>query len=158
MNGLDKPLLIGSTADEFDSPGAGGAAKPTVFPRETDTLFRAAVVRTARARASDSAGTWLYSFDWESPILGGAAHCIDLPFFFDIFGAEGVEAVLGSEPPTALADRMHREFVAFVKGEEPSWPAARGVRGDPALVFGADSTATTRPVEGAYDDVLPLIH
>ncbi|MBF4632835.1 carboxylesterase family protein [Agreia pratensis] len=157
VNGLDKPLLIGSTADEFDSPGAGGRATPAVFPRETDTLFRAAVLRTARARASAPAGTWLYSFDWASPIVGGAAHCIDLPFFFDIFGADGVEAVLGSDAPAALADRMHREFVAFVRGEEPSWPAARGVEADPVLVFGADSTATTRLVEGAYDDVLPLL-
>ncbi|KQM61007.1 carboxylesterase/lipase family protein [Agreia sp. Leaf210] len=157
VNGLDKPLLIGSTADEFDSPGADGTAKPTAFPRETDTLFRATVLRTARARASADVGTWLYSFDWESPILGGAAHCIDLPFFFDIFGAEGVEAVLGSEPPTALADRMHREFVAFVTGAEPSWPAARGAQGDPTLVFGVDSTVSTRLVEGAYDQVLPLL-
>jgi len=157
VNGLDKPLLIGSTADEFDSPGAGGAATAVAFPRLTDTLFRAAVLRTARARASAPAGTWLYSFDWESPILGGAAHCIDLPFFFDIFGAEGVEAVLGDAPPATLAARMHRELVAFVAGAEPSWPAAHGIESDPVLVFGVVSSDSTALVPGAYDPVLPLV-
>lgn len=167
VTGLDKPLLIGATADEFDSPGfAGSDAEPeaethgtadVAAPRQTDVLFRASVLRTARARASGAAGTWLYSFDWASPVLRGAAHCTDLPFFFDILGAEGVEAVLGDEPPATLAARMHREFVAFVTGAEPSWPAARGVESDPVLVFGVVSSDSTALVPGAYDAVLPLV-
>jgi len=170
VTGLDKPLLIGSTADEFDSPGFAGSSTEAeaatrethetadvAAPRQTDVLFRASVLRTARARASAAAGTWLYSFDWASPVLHGAAHCTDLPFFFDILGAEGVEAVLGDEPPATLAARMHREFAAFVTGAEPSWPAARGVEADPVLVFGVVSSDSTALVPGAYDAVLPLV-
>ena len=167
VTGLDKPLLIGATADEFDSPGFAGSSTeadaethetPDVAaPRQTDVLFRASVLRTARSRASAAAGTWLYSFDWASPVLRGAAHCTDLPFFFDILGAEGVEAVLGDKPPAALAARMHREFVAFITGAEPSWPAAHGVESDPVLVFGVLSSDSTALVPGAYDTVLPLV-
>lgn len=159
VTGLDKPLLIGSTADEFDSPGFGGGADIGQADglRQTDVLFRASVLRTARARASATAGTWLYSFDWASPVLRGAAHCTDLPFLFDILDAEGVAAVLGDEPPAALASRMHGELVAFVTGTDPSWPAARGVAADPVLVFGVVSSDSTTLVPGAYDAVLPLI-
>ena len=155
VSGLDKPLLIGSTTDEFDSPAVPEAERP--FPRQTDILFRASVLRTARARASAAAGTWLYSFEWATPVFKGAAHCTDLPFFFDILSAEGVEAVLGDRPPAALASRMHREFVDFVRGEEPSWPTAQGAADDAVLVFGAESSDETRLVAGDYDAVLPLV-
>jgi carboxylesterase type B len=154
VSGTDKPLLLGSTADEFDSPGFGGApSEPAVFPRQTDTVFRAGCLRTARARASATAPTWLYSFDWPSPVLGGAAHCTDLPFFFDSLDAEGVSRVLGDEPPRALAAAAHAIIVDFVRGEAPSWQRATGVAGDAVLSLG-DETAIVR---GRYDDVLPLL-
>jgi para-nitrobenzyl esterase len=158
VHGTGVPLLIGATADEFDSPGfaamSGGPA-PQQQPegsRVTDLLFRSVVPRTARARVQ-GAGTWLYSFDWPSPVLRGAGHCADLPFWFDALDAPGVTEVLGANPPTELARAMSGQLAAFVRGEEPSWPPARGEIGDATRVFSADGTATV--VEGRYDVVLP---
>jgi len=158
VNGVDKPLLLGSTADEFDSPGfAGASSEPAAFPRQTDIVFRASCLRTARARASatagTAAGTWLYSFEWPSPVLRGAAHCIDLPFFFDSLEADGVARALGDEPPRALAQTAHATIVDFVRGAAPSWPRAEGIEGDAVLSLG-DETSIVR---GRYDDVLPLL-
>lgn len=149
--GLDKPLLIGATADEFDSPRL--AREPGAPPRATDLLFRRAVVQTARNRSGAAAPTWVYAFDWVSPAVGGAAHCLDLPFFFDHLDAEATTRVLGDAPPTALAEVMHGELVAFVRGDDLPWAPARGVDGDSARVYDVEPSV----VDGRYDDVLPLI-
>jgi para-nitrobenzyl esterase len=163
VHGLDKPLLMGATADEFDSPGFPGAvtgqatsAEPAAFPRVTDTLFRATCVRTARSRASGSGGTWLYSFDWASPVLGGAAHCIDIPFFFDRLDL--AESVLGPDAPPDLARAAHGDLVAFVRGAQPHWARAVGAAGDATMVFGTTGeTGRNRAVvPGAYNAVLRL--
>ncbi|KQQ06199.1 MULTISPECIES: carboxylesterase family protein [unclassified Rathayibacter] len=151
LSGRDKPLLIGATADEFDTPRIDRAADAP--PRATDLLFRRAVLQVARNRADGPAPTWLYAFDWTSPAIGGAGHCLDLPFFFDHLDAEATTRVLGEEPPAALATTMHRELVAFVRGDDPAWPAARGEAGDPARVYDVEPSV----VAGRYDDVLPLV-
>lgn len=144
--GLDKPLLIGATSDEFDVPRT---AQSAVFPRITDSLFRRAVIQATVNRSHASAGTWLYAFDWVSPTLGGAAHCIDLPFFFDHLDADGVTEVLGTNPPRALASTMHTDLVRFIRGDGAPWPRAVGAPGDLARVYGRSAAE----VRGFYDDV-----
>ncbi|WKK72914.1 hypothetical protein Q0F99_08595 [Rathayibacter oskolensis] len=48
---------------------------------------------------------------------------------------------------------MHAELVAFVRGEDPAWPAARGEAGDSARVYDDEPSV----LAGRYDDVLPLL-
>lgn len=148
QHGLDVPLLLGSTADEFDCP-----ADPTVPEghRTTDRLFRSVVPRVAAARRG-GAGTWLYSFDWPSPTLGGAGHCIDLPFLFDALDAPGVPEVCGAAPPQRLADAMAPVLLDVVHGRSPAWPPAASAPGDPAMVFTPAATAELRL--GRYDAVI----
>ncbi|MFJ5234868.1 carboxylesterase/lipase family protein [Kitasatospora sp. NPDC088391] len=93
----------------------------------TDLLFRAPGTALAEARRERGLPTWLYQFDWAGTAegrTGQAYHCTDLPFVFDLLGAEGVEAALGAEPPQALADRVHAAWVAFVRDLDPgaAWP------------------------------------
>jgi para-nitrobenzyl esterase len=168
-HGVDKPLLLGSTADEVDSPGfheavTGRAAPsgPAPFPRTTDSLFRATCVRTARTRALGQGGTWLYSFDWVSPVLRGAAHCIDIPFFFG--RPDVAESVLGPDTPPGLVRAAHGDLVAFVRGDQPYWARAVGALGDAAMVYAAVTDPAGRPVDGgsavvhgSYDDVVCLV-
>jgi para-nitrobenzyl esterase len=162
--GTDIPLLLGSTADEFDGGptpedpdrpdprGPEALAARAAGTRVTDTLFRAACIRAAAARVEVSA-TWLYSFDWPSPIMLGATHCIDVPFLFGNLDAVGVSAALGADPPPGLESAMHGDILAVVRGEEPSWPRARGEVGDFVRVYGADGVATT--ARGSYDPCVP---
>jgi len=152
-HGRDKPLLIGSTSDEFDSPRV---QQVSPSGRVTDWLFRAVVPRTARARASGSAATWLYSFEWVSPVFGGAAHCTDIPYFLGTTAR--AEAALGPDVPDSLARTMHADLVAFVHGEELPWPPGAGRQGDAVRVYGSPASDTgSSIVAGGYDDVLPLI-
>ncbi|MER5435469.1 carboxylesterase family protein [Streptomyces sp. NPDC002588] len=147
-HGHDVPLLLGATADEFDSPADPvGRAAGT---RRTDTVFRAACPAAATARRTAPAGTWLYSFEWPSPVSGGAAHCTDLPFFFDLLDAPGVPEALGPNPPAVLAAHMHADLTAFVRGGTPAWGRATGGHGDPARAYGTPVVDTT----GGYDPVV----
>ncbi|MEU9326867.1 carboxylesterase family protein [Streptomyces canus] len=148
VHGQDVPLLLGATGDEFDGDSERGSR--AAGTRITDTLFRSACPRTAAARRAAPAGTWLYSFEWPSPALGGAVHCVDLPFFFDVLDAPGVPEALGPNPPAELAARMHTDLVRFVRGETPTWERATGRLGDPAREYGRPLAADTR---GVYDPV-----
>lgn len=161
VTGTDIPLLLGSTADEFDggptpeNPDRPGPDDPDVLAakaagtRLTDTLFRSSCVRVAGARAEAPAGTWLYTFDWPSPVMRGATHCIDVPFLLGTLDREGVREALGDAPPAGLGVAAHGDLLAFVRGEEPAWPTASGVLGDAARCYGSDGRASV--VEGAYD-------
>ncbi|MFT4306615.1 MAG: carboxylesterase family protein [Microbacterium sp.] len=106
------------------------------------SMFRAPATQIARARSRQAAGrTWLYDFAYRSPVDGLAAHCYELPFCWDLLGADGVAAVLGA-PPQTLADRMHTAWVEFITTGGLSWPAtAQHPTG--ALVF--DEASGFRP-------------
>jgi para-nitrobenzyl esterase len=152
--GADKPLVLGTTDDEFTMAltpaknklrfippnillgriGLTGANR-TAYRRAnrgihgtaavlgryvTDRMFRAPTLEVARARGD--APTWLYRFAWRSPVHGFAIHCLDVPFFFDCLGLEGVTAIAGANPPEALATEVHGSAVRFVRDGAPGWP------------------------------------
>ncbi|MUN05645.1 carboxylesterase family protein [Agromyces luteolus] len=127
----------------------------------SDHVFRAPLVRTVAARelgatvaATDGAApaaTWAYRFSWRSPVSGAAVHCLDVPFLFDVLPEGHVPAVAGVRPPQGLADRLHADVVAFVRGADPAWPTAAG-EAFPARLYG--STIATMP--DAYASARPL--
>ncbi|MGC0369482.1 hypothetical protein [Microbacterium sp. SLBN-111] len=129
----------------------GGAARLGGYV--SDRLIRSVVLRTARARAS--APTWVYRFAWPSPPIGYACHCLDVPFWFDHLGADGVGTIAGDAPPVDLAAAMHTAAVHFVSDGDPGWPAwdatARRAR-----VFGAPASIPSVEPD-AYADVAPLV-
>ncbi|GGF29015.1 carboxylesterase family protein [Subtercola lobariae] len=159
---LDVPLLLGATGDEFDSAWSAEepdrpvlsaeerAAARAAGSRITDSLFRSAVPRVARARAG--ADTWSYTFEWPSPLTGGSSHCIDLPFFFDVLDAPGVTEALGENPPAALARDLHADMARFVTTGAVEWPRAAGELGDSSRLYSAEG-AGNEVITGAYDPV-----
>ncbi|MFC9730301.1 carboxylesterase/lipase family protein [Streptomyces roseolus] len=128
--GVPLPALLGSLGLDEERAAAFAAAhpgvpEPALFGRAlTDVVFRRPNLAVADARAARQRPTWLYEFTWRSPVLGLALHCLDLPFAFDLLDAEGVPRVAGAAPPQALADAVHRAWVAFVKDQDPGadWP------------------------------------
>ncbi|MGW1658111.1 carboxylesterase/lipase family protein [Streptomyces atratus] len=121
--GQDIPLMIGCTTHEFNAVAEGEAGQAL-----TDQIFRAPALALAESRASRDLPTWLYQFDWTAtaPAFEGLAHhCVDLPFVFDLLGAEGVDKALGEAPPQQLADAVHTAWVAFVRDLDPgaAWPS-----------------------------------
>src|SRR5581483_699596 len=102
-----------------------GAERPwrAIGHAMTDDTFRMPTLRMAEARASSGApDTWAYEFRWRPPTGFGSVHCLDLPFAFDVLGAEKVAVVAGDSPPGSLRDDIHGAWVRFVKSGDPGWP------------------------------------
>ena len=57
-----------------------------------------------------------------------AAHCLDMPFYFDKLSDKGATKVCGQNLPQELADSMHISVVNFTKGEIPNWAPWRKKR------------------------------
>lgn len=92
----------------------------------TDWMFRQGTIEAAeRHRGS----TYLYQFDWASPVAGiGAMHGVDVPFAFD--NLEPFAPILGDLAPLReLADSISDTWVAFARDGSPQsaslphWPA-----------------------------------
>lgn len=167
--GADTPLLIGSTAHEFNESLAGATAgmpgadavsllqhagaseslAEAMAAREpergadwalgqmvSDAIFRAPVAGWAALRGDGP--TWAYEFRWESrsDAATGAAHCVDVPFGFDILGSEGVAHAVGEDPPQALADAVHGDWLGMVRDGSPDAPPH--APDHTTIVYGAD--------------------
>ena len=90
----------------------------------TDSYFRIPSLRAADAHASGGR-TFVYEFAWGSEHLDlRAAHALEIGFVFDNLGVEGGNWLTGGKPgPQALADTMHRAWVAFARTGDPGWAA-----------------------------------
>lgn len=110
---------IGRFADEVDRVGDAYAQSQLVVSQ----MFRAPAVHLAAVRAAAGAGerTWLYDFAHPSAVSGFAAHCHEIPFAWDLLDAEGVERELGANPPQALADAVHADWVRFIRDGDAGW-------------------------------------
>ncbi|MFL5254499.1 MAG: carboxylesterase/lipase family protein [Rhodopila sp.] len=91
----------------------------------TDSNFRIRSLVLAQRRAAKNRGpVWMYSFEWETPVLGGrlrAPHAMDVPFVFntlDLTNATG-----GSVEAQALSDTMAAVWAAFARNGRPDHPA-----------------------------------
>lgn len=104
----------------------------------TDVMFRRRIVEWLVLRGA--APTWVYDFTWRSAVSGAAEHCLDVPFAFDVLDDPDVVRVAGAKAPQALADRVHRAYVDFVREGDPGWERAAGT--DPVVeVFDEDDDA-----------------
>jgi len=152
--GVPGPVRQLYLRDNRDRRRAGTAAVLGRFV--TDRVFRSLVARTAeaRTRADGPAPTWVYRFSWASPTVGWACHCIDVPFFFDVVGAERTAGLLGQHPPRSLVDAVHGAAVAFAREGDPGWrPWIRD--GKATRVFGGPASSPEVIADG-YASVAAL--
>lgn len=116
------------------------AARRALFPAESDAvlarrllsdiMFRRPQERVALARDSAGSATYLYRFEWASPVMRplGAPHCAGIAPFF---GNEQLVAFTRDNPDArALAETMSSALSAFMRTGDPatsggSWPRYR---------------------------------
>jgi para-nitrobenzyl esterase len=111
------------------------ASRPQARPGElfsdimTDWMFHIPTVRLVEARSSQPARTYLYEFAWPSPACDGklgACHGLELGFVFDNLdtpGLQGPTGMVGDNPPSELARRLHQAWTTFATTGDPGWPA-----------------------------------
>ena len=108
-----------------------GQLYPELNPAErliavtTDSNFRIRSLVLAQRRAALQRGpVWMYSFEWETPVLGGklmAPHAMDVPFTFntlDLTNATG-----GRADADVLAETMSSVWAAFARHGRPEHPS-----------------------------------
>jgi para-nitrobenzyl esterase len=91
----------------------------------TDSNFRIRSLVLAQRRAALNQGSvWMYSFEWETPVLSGklkAPHAMDVPFAFntlDLTNATG-----GSPEAQTVAETMSSVWASFARHGRPDHPA-----------------------------------
>jgi para-nitrobenzyl esterase len=97
----------------------------------TDANYRLRSITLAERKAAQAAApVWLYTFDWETPVLGGklkAFHALDVPFVFETIDVGGFTG--GSEVAHDLSGRIAATWTAFARNGKPDnaaiphWPA-----------------------------------
>jgi para-nitrobenzyl esterase len=97
----------------------------------TDANYRLRSITLAERKAAQGAApVWLYTFDWETPVLDGklkAFHALDVPFVFETLDAGGFAG--GSETARDLSGRIAATWTAFARTGRPDnaaiphWPA-----------------------------------
>jgi para-nitrobenzyl esterase len=91
----------------------------------TDSNFRIRSLTLAERKAiQGGAPVYMYSFEWETPVLGGrmkAPHALDVPFTFDTIDLTNAT----DRSPTAhnLAAAMSGTWAAFARTGKPEHPA-----------------------------------
>ncbi len=86
--------------------------------------WKGMVIESERRARQGGAPTYVYEFDWKSPIDGGkwkAPHTLDIPFFFDntTYGASMVGFDADAQK---LADLMSETLIAFARTGNPNTP------------------------------------
>ena len=104
-------------------PGASAADR--LIATTTDCNFRIRSLALAQRRvANATAPVWMYSFEWETPVLNGrmkAPHAMDVPFCFDTIDL--TNATDGSDTAKTLAAIMSGVWAAFARNGVPDHPA-----------------------------------
>jgi para-nitrobenzyl esterase len=104
-------------------PGLNPAERLIAITTDSNFRIRSLVLAQRRA-AQNRAPVWMYSFEWETPVLGGklkSPHAMDVPFTFntlDLTNATG-----GSPDAQALADTMSSVWAAFARNGRPDHPS-----------------------------------
>jgi para-nitrobenzyl esterase len=157
---VDEALLAAVAAGYRLSPSALAhyrAASPGASPGlvmceiTTDWYLRIPALRLAEAVA----GSHVYEFGWESTVGGlGACHGLEVPFVFDTLDHPGAAALAGPAPPRALAEAMHRAWVAFAATGDPGWPPY--LPGRAVARFGAGSDPAVEVVDDPRGDLREL--
>ena len=100
------------------------------------TMLPFAPVIAGRHAALAGAPSFLYRFDWETPVYGGklmSPHALEIAFVFDNIEAARALNGGGARPQT-LADRLSRAWAAFAETGDPDTPESglrRGLRTRP---------------------------
>ncbi|WP_075980000.1 carboxylesterase/lipase family protein [Bacillus massilinigeriensis] len=98
----------------------------------TISIFTSPAQRLAELQVNHGAPVWMYRFDWETPVFGGAlkaTHALEIPFVWNTLNKPKTENFTGASPERQLvANQMHSAWISFARNGNPNteqnseWP------------------------------------
>jgi para-nitrobenzyl esterase len=116
----------GAVARYRETAGPGRAPEPwELFSAfESDRMFRIPAIRLAELRSACRVSTFMYLFDWKSPLFEGrmgSCHAIDVFFVFDSVESElGRVLTGGGEAARELSARVMDTWLSFARTGDPA--------------------------------------
>jgi para-nitrobenzyl esterase len=104
--------------------------------------WRGLIIESERRAAQHAAPTYVFQFDWQSPVDGGkwkASHAMEIPFVFDNVGY-GKSIVGSGAAQQTMADMMSDTWIAFARTGNPNtdrlpaWPPFT-LEARPTMIF-----------------------
>lgn len=147
---------LGESALAFYRDEIGAETEPLdlFVALETDCSFTIPAIRMAEEQQKHRANTYMYRFDWQSPMLG-ACHAIDIPFVFGgINSPFGTMLTGGGEKAEDLSKQVQAAWINFAKtgdpnhADLPSWPTYCDSQRS-TMIFDSENSVETNPREEA---------
>jgi para-nitrobenzyl esterase len=120
----------------------------------TMSIFTYPAQKLSELQVKQDAPVWMYRFDWETPVFGGAlksTHALEIPFVFNTLNTPNTDNFTGSSPERQLvANQMHRAWINFARngnpGSEnlPEWPKYN-LNERSTMIFNIESTVENDP-------------
>nr|WP_263327272.1 carboxylesterase/lipase family protein [Neobacillus sp. Marseille-Q6967] len=90
----------------------------------TISIFTNPAQKLAELQVNQGAPVWMYRFDWETPVFGGAlkaTHALEIPFVWNTLDKANTENFTGSSPERQLlANHMHQAWTNFAHNGNPT--------------------------------------
>ncbi len=91
----------------------------------TDVVFWLPSIEVAEGHTAHEGLTYLYQFEWSTPVFGGilgACHGLEIPFVFGTYRTPPISNYVGGEQAGAdgLARAMHGAWTCFARDGDPS--------------------------------------
>jgi para-nitrobenzyl esterase len=120
----------------------------------TDTIFTNPAQKLAELQVKQGTPVWMYRFDWETPVFGGAlkaTHALEIPFVFNTLGTPNTENFTGSSPERQqIADQMHKRWISFAQSGHPNsdilpeWPSYE-LNNRSTMIFNTENKVVNDP-------------
>lgn len=120
----------------------------------TMSIFTYPAQKLTELQVKQGAPVWMYRFDWETPVFGGAlksTHALEIPFVFNTLNTPNTENFTGSSPERQLlADQMHLAWINFARNGNPNsenlpeWPKYN-LNDRSTMIFNLESAVENDP-------------
>lgn len=120
----------------------------------TAQIFTNPALKLAEYQVRQGAPTYMYRFDWESPVAGGAlkaCHALEIPFVWNNLNEPQTNQLTGNSPEQkGIAKQMHQAWIAFAHSGNPNhegipdWPEYNLTKRE-TMLFNEESKVESNP-------------
>ncbi|HEX2484403.1 MAG TPA: carboxylesterase family protein [Myxococcota bacterium] len=138
--------------------GEDASAPALFYALQTELGVRGPSIGLAEAHAASGGRTWMYLFNWPSPMQAAgralrACHALDLPFTFGTLGAPRMAEFAGLGPDAErLSATLRAAWTAFARSGDPSPPGLTWPRYDPRRRATLELGPVCRVVDAPLED------